>query len=61
MRGINKLAGDIRGGAAVNFAVAAMLVVIPAMHPSKTARVLESAQSSWQQIWTIDGLSGRGA
>jgi hypothetical protein len=61
MRGISRLAFDIRGGAAVNFAVAAMLVVVPATHPAKTARVLKGAQSSWEQIWTIDGLSGRGA
>jgi len=58
MRGIIGLKRDNRGGAGMNFVVALALVAMPFFNPAKTVSMLKGAQSSWEYIWSIDGMRG---
>ncbi|HEV7661264.1 MAG TPA: hypothetical protein VGO55_15605 [Allosphingosinicella sp.] len=61
MRNLSEMKRDQRGGAGAKFLLIAALVAMPVLYPTKTGNVLRSAQSGWEQVWTIDGLAGKGA
>jgi len=58
MRCISSLRRDQKGGAGKKFVILAALAAYPALYPSKTLALIDRAQSSWEHVWTIDGLSG---
>lgn len=55
------MAFDLGGRAGLKFALLVALAAMPICYPSKTLGLLKGAQSSWEQLWTIDGLSGGAA
>lgn len=58
MRCISSLRRDQTGGAGFKFVVTAALVAMPLLYPTRTLALLDRAQSSWEHLWTIEGLSG---
>jgi hypothetical protein len=61
MRGMTELKRDERGGAGAKLTLLVAMAALPLLYPAKTMSVVKNAHAGWQNVWTIDGLRGRGA